>query len=90
LNPDHPNKPIGTMIELLKVIIAHERPGIIDGQAIEGRDAGTGAKPNAVPFSLRERERIEDWRKLSVKDQEAVYAVVEALMRVSGGKGENQ
>jgi hypothetical protein len=87
LNPDHPNKPTGTMMELLKIIIAQERPGIIDGQTIELKDAGTGAKFDAAQFSLREREIIEGLKKLSVKDQEVVYSVVKALLRVAGWKG---
>jgi len=87
LNPDHPNKPTGTMMELLKIIIAQERPGIIDGQTIELKDAGIGAKFDAAQFSLREREIIEGLKKLSVKDQEVVYSVVKALLRVAGWKG---
>jgi len=82
LNPDHPNKPTGTMMELLKVIIACEHPGIIDGQTSDVKDA--------AQFSLREREIIEGLRKLPAKEQEAVYAVVNALLRVGGRKGGNQ
>jgi len=87
VNPGHRNKPTATMMELLKVIIAKERPGIIDGQTIELKDAGTGAKFDAAQFSLREREIIEGLKKLSVKDQEVVYSVVKALLRVAGWKG---
>jgi hypothetical protein len=85
VNPGHRNKPTATMMELLKVIIAKERPGIIDGQTIEVKDAVNGAK--AAQFSLREREIIEGLRKLSVKEQKLVYSVVEALLRVSDLRG---
>jgi len=74
-------------MELLRLIIAQERPDLIEGQTREVKDAGTGAKFNAAQLSPREREIIEGLRKLSVKDQEAVFAVIKALLRVTGRRG---
>jgi hypothetical protein len=87
LNPDHPNKPTGTMIELFRLIIARERPRLIDGHGVELVDAGTGDKFNVAKLSLTEREIIEGLKKLSVADQEAVHAVVKTLLRLSDRKG---
>jgi len=83
LNPDHPNKPTGTTMELLRHIMAQEGPDQIVGQTNEMKDARTGVKPSATQFSLREQKTIEGLKKLSVKDQEVVYSVVNALLRAS-------
>jgi hypothetical protein len=87
LNPDHPNKPTGTTMELLRHIMAQERPDQIEGQASEMKETQTGADPSASQFSLREQEIIEGLVKLSTKEQEMVQAVMHALLRVSGRKG---
>src|ERR1700733_6239222 len=83
------DKPTGTMMELLKRIMAQERPDLIDGKGLELKDAGTSAKFNAAQLSLRERELIAGLIKLWIKERETVYAVIKALLRVSRRKGTN-
>jgi hypothetical protein len=87
MNPDHPNRPTETTMELLRLIIARERPDLIDTQIPGLKAAPTGAKPKATRLSQRERRIIEGMRQLSLRQQQDVYAVVKALMRSTGGKG---
>jgi hypothetical protein len=87
LNPGHPNKPTGTMMALLRHIMARERPDQIDGQTSELKGASAEAKPNATQLSLREQEIIEGLQKLPAADQEKVIVVIEALLRTAGRKG---
>jgi hypothetical protein len=86
VNPDHRNKPTGTMMELLRLIIARERPDLISAQIRELKEAPAGVKPDDMRLTPREQEIIEGLKQLPVKEQEVVYAVVEALLRASGRK----
>jgi hypothetical protein len=87
VNPAHPNKPDQTTLALLKLIIARERPGLINAQSCELEEAPTGAKPDATRLGSREREIIGSMRQLPPGEQERVYAVVKALLRACGRKG---
>jgi plasmid maintenance system antidote protein VapI len=87
VNPDHPNKPTQTMMQLLKLIIASERPDLINAQTFELKETATGAKPAAVHLSPRERELIEGLKQLPPDEQAKIYAVIEAFLRAAGGKG---
>jgi plasmid maintenance system antidote protein VapI len=86
VNPDHPNKPTRTMMQLLKLIIASERPDLIDAQTYELKEAAPGTKPNAVQLSPKERELLEKLKQLPPAEQEKVYAVIDALLRAIGRK----
>lgn len=87
LNPDHPNKPTETTMELLKLIIARERPELVNAQTCELKEPWTGAKPNITRLSPKEQKMIEGMRQLPLGEQQKVYAVMEALLRAVGGKG---
>jgi plasmid maintenance system antidote protein VapI len=87
VNPDHPNKPTQTMMQLLKLIIASERPDLINAQTFELREAAPGAKWDAMHLTPRERELIEGLKQLPPAEQEKIYAVIEALLRATGRKG---
>jgi len=81
VNPDHPNKPTETMMQLFKLIIASERPDLINAQTYELKEGPSGAKPEAPRLNPRERALIENLKQLPVAEQEKVYAVIEALLR---------
>jgi plasmid maintenance system antidote protein VapI len=87
VNPEHPNQPTQTMMQLLKLIIASERPDLINPQTYELKDAPSGAKAEAAQLSPRERALLERLKQLPPSEQEKVYAVIEALLRASGRKG---
>jgi hypothetical protein len=86
VNPDHPNKPTETMMELLRLIIACERPGLVNAQTCESTEGPKGAKPNVMRLSRKERVMIERMRRLPPRELETVYAVMEALLRGTVGK----
>lgn len=73
-------------MELLRLIIARERPDLISAQIRELKEAPAGVKPDDMRLTPREQEIIEGLKQLPVKEQEVVYAVVEALLRASGRK----
>ena len=87
VNPDHPNQPTQTMMQLLKLIIASERPDLINPQTYELREAPPGAKLAYNHLTPRERHLIEGLKRLPPLEQDKVYAVIEALLRTIGGKG---
>jgi hypothetical protein len=80
VNPKHRNKPTKTTMELLNLIIARERPDLVETQDRESRRAPTETKPSAMRLSLRERDLIESMRRLSAGELETVYAVMEAML----------
>src|SRR5271154_6057253 len=84
VNTDHPNKPTQTMMQLLKLIIASERPDLINAQTYELRETATAAKPPTPQLSARERELIVALKQQPPAEQEKIYAVIEALLRTSG------
>jgi plasmid maintenance system antidote protein VapI len=83
VNPDHPNKPSPTTMQLLKVIIAGERPDLINPQTFELKEAPSGA----TRLSPRETKLIEALQKLPAAEQEKVYAIIEAVLGAMGRKG---
>ncbi|HEV7927701.1 MAG TPA: helix-turn-helix transcriptional regulator [Verrucomicrobiae bacterium] len=87
INPDHPNKPSPTTMQLLKVIIAGERPDLINPQTFQLQEAPAGAKPHAGRLSPRERKLIEALQKLPPAQQEKVYAIIDVLLEAIGRKG---
>jgi hypothetical protein len=80
VNPGHPNKPTKTMMELLKLIMARDSPGLVNDQTCELKKAGAGAKPDATRLSPRERKIMDGLKQLPAVEQERVYAVIEALI----------
>ncbi len=84
VNPDHPNKPTQTMMQLLKLIIASERPDLINPQTYMLKEEPSSQKPEAASFSLRERLLLEKLKQLPPADQEKVYAVIIALLKTMG------
>src|SRR3984885_13909486 len=87
VNADHPNQPTQTMMQLLKLIIASERPDLINTQTYEFKEAPTGGKVAYGFLTPKERELIEGLKQLSPADQEKVYGIIEVLLRASGRKG---
>jgi plasmid maintenance system antidote protein VapI len=87
VNPDHPNKPTRTMMQLLKLIIASERPDLINAQTFELKEEATGAKPAITHLSPEERDMIEGLRQLPLSEQEKIYAITEAYLRATFPKG---
>jgi plasmid maintenance system antidote protein VapI len=87
VNPDHPNKPTATMMQLLKLIIASERPDLINAQTFELKETAPGAYGAQPRLSPREREVIEGLKQLPPAEQEKVYAIINALLRTVGRKG---
>ena len=87
VNPDHPNKPTQTMMQLLKLIIASERPDLINAQTYELKETAEGAKLPIAQLSARERELIEGLKQLPPAEQEKIYAVIEVMLRATGRKG---
>jgi plasmid maintenance system antidote protein VapI len=90
INPDHPNKPTQTMMQLLKIIITSEQPDLISAQTSELKAAPSGAKLTAAQLSPRERELIEGLKQLPPGEQEKIYAIIETFFRANGLKGEKQ
>jgi hypothetical protein len=88
VNPDHPNKPSQTTMQLLKLIIVNERPDLINPQTYELKEAPPGVKLDAAWLSPRERKLIEGLQELPAAMQEKVYAVIAALLKAMGRKGE--
>jgi hypothetical protein len=86
VNPDHPNKPTQTTLQLLKLIIASERPDLINAHTFELKEGPAAALPGALHLGDRERELIESLRKLPPAEREKVYAVISALLRAPGRK----
>jgi len=87
LNPDHPNKPSPTTMQLLKIIIDSERPDLIHPRTLALKEAPSGAKGGAIRLSPRERKLIEALQKLPAAEQEKVYAIIDALLKAMGRKG---
>jgi plasmid maintenance system antidote protein VapI len=87
VNPDHPNKPTQTMMQLLKLIIASERPDLINAQTFELKDAPNAIKPETASLSAREKELLEKLRQLPPLEQEKVYAIIMALLKTMGAQG---
>jgi hypothetical protein len=92
VNPEHPNKPTQTTLQLLKLIIASERPDLFEA-AFELKESPPGSKPDQGRLSHRERGLIEMLRQAPPEEQERVYAVIKAMLNRGGGKsskGKNQ
>ncbi len=87
VNPDHPNKPTQTMMQLLKLIIAGERPDLFNPQTYELKEKGAPyrVKREAVALSPREWELIEKLRQFPSEDQERLYSGIIALLKSMGG-----
>jgi hypothetical protein len=87
VNPEHPNKPSPTTMQLLKVIIAGERPDLINPQTFQPKEAPPGARLQSGRLSPRERKLTEDLRKLPAAEQEKVYAIIDVLLEAIGRRG---
>lgn len=87
INADHPNKPTQTMMQLLKLIIASERPDLINAQTYELREEPPKPKPESAQLNKRERDLIEKLKELPASEQEKVYGIIAALLKSMGGKG---
>jgi transcriptional regulator with XRE-family HTH domain len=85
MNPDHSNKPTQTTMQLLKLIIASERPELINTQTFELKE-GPLATPEAASLSPREREILVKLKHLPEADQEKVYAIIEALLQTGASQ----
>lgn len=88
VNPDHPNKPSQTTLQLLKLIIASERPELFEA-AFEIKGGPSTAKGEHFKLSQKERGLIEMLRQASPEEREKIYAVIKAMLNRGGkpGKG---
>ncbi len=87
VNPDHPNNPTETMMQLLKLIMASERPDLINAHTCELKEAAPGTKAEALRLNPKERDLIERLRQLPGAEKRKVYAVINALLRAPARKG---
>jgi transcriptional regulator with XRE-family HTH domain len=78
VNPNHPNKPTETTLRLFKLLIARERPELMNARTFELK--GAGRSGDLAPLSAKERELIGRLRLLPREEQEKVYAVVRPLL----------
>ena|ERR1700733_346846 len=86
VNPDHPNKPTQTMMQLLKLIIASERPDLINPQTYELKETSYSAKPESAGLNMQELEIMERLRQFPPSEQERLYAIIIALLKTMGGE----
>ncbi len=84
VNPDHPNQPTQTMMQLLKLIIASERPDLINPQTHELQAAPPGTKLAYNHLTPREQAMLNGLKKLPLSEQDKVYAVIKALLQTFG------
>jgi hypothetical protein len=85
VNPAHPNKPTQTMMQLLKLIIASERPDLINAQPFELKQ-GCEPKPQDVSLTQRELDLIAKLRQFPQTDQDRLYAIIVAMLNTMGGQ----
>jgi plasmid maintenance system antidote protein VapI len=86
VNPDHRNKPTQTTLLLLKMIIARERPELVNTQTAEAQEVGNNAPGGNVRLNAKERDLIHRMQELPRDDQDKVYAVIRTLLRVVPGR----
>ena len=85
VNPDHPNTPTQTTLQLLKLIIASERPDLFE-EAFTSEEKPARPKPDPTRLSPKERGLIEMLRGAPPEEQETVYTVVRAMLNRSGAR----
>jgi len=73
-------------LRLLKLIIARERPGLVDSTSSKLKNVPTGGKPDATRLGPREWETLQTMRRLPPNEREKVYAVMQALLGPIGRK----
>ena len=91
INPEHSNKPTQTTMQLLKLIIASERPYLINTQTFELKEGPMAAREEAG-LTPRERDMFLKLKQLPESEQERVYTVILALLGTTekqGGKTKN-
>jgi hypothetical protein len=86
VNPDHSNKPTQTTLQLLKLIMASERPDLFDEAFKPGDDMPVRPKPEPARLNPREKRLIDMFRRAAPGDQQTVYNVVTAMLNRAGGK----
>ena len=87
VNPDHPNKPTRTMMQLLKLIMARERPDLINPETFELKEVPPGTKPESARLSAHEGELVEKLRLLPPAERAMVDAVIITLFKRQGYNG---
>jgi hypothetical protein len=85
VNPAHPNKPTQTTLQLLKLIIASERPNLFEA-AFQLREGPAGPAPDHGRLNQKERGLIEMLRQAPAEERDRVYAVIRAMLNRGGGK----
>jgi transcriptional regulator with XRE-family HTH domain len=86
VNPDHPNKPTATMMQLLKLIIASERPDLMNAYTFEFNESPPTPYGGAPRLTARELDVINGLKQLPPAEQEKVYAIIKALLGTIGRK----
>src|SRR5580693_8307126 len=73
VNPDHPNKPTQTMMQLLKLIIASERPDLLNPQTYMLKETPYGTKEGGTVLNPQEWLLIDKLRQFPPLEQEKLY-----------------
>jgi hypothetical protein len=74
-------------MQFLKIIIASERPDLINAHMVELEEGSAATEPETVHLSSKEREIVEGMRRLPSGERQKVYTVMKALLRLGGRKG---
>jgi hypothetical protein len=86
VNPDHPNRPTKTIMQLFKHIIASKRPDLINAHTFEFKKAPAATVPGTLRLSSKECDMINSMRQLPLGERAEVYVVISALLRAIGRK----
>ena|SRR5665213_1462834 len=87
VNPDHPNKPTKSLMQLFKFIIVRERPDLINAHTFEFKEGPTATVPVTLHLDSKEWYMIENMRQLPPTEREKVYSVIRGLLGANGRKG---
>jgi hypothetical protein len=74
------------MMQLLKLIIASERPDLINPQTYMLKEEPAQTKLEAGGLSPQERELIEKLKQLPAAEQQKVYSIIFVLLKTLGGE----
>jgi transcriptional regulator with XRE-family HTH domain len=86
VNSDHPNKPTESTLRLLKLIIARERPHIIQARTVKLEPVATCVHARDVQMNADERDLIHLLRGLTAKEQKKICAAIRALLLLARGR----
>jgi hypothetical protein len=83
MNPSHPNKPTRTTLQLLKLIIAGERPDLFSS-AFKLKANPAPLKADSLQLSRRELALMTRLRRLTPREQTRAHTLLNAVLRSFG------